>query len=198
MLMRSQPVTLLTRHPSPSPYSPSSQADTPVACVLTTPVILFPMSFQGRVGMIMWIVLIAKLMLLMMVGWEHYPNSDLSKWSPLAGPCMNISHWTAICLWLYLIAEMMILTMLVVFSIFSAGGHKGELSCKPYCQNDASGYCGLVMILTMIQITQKDIVVVWSDASYYSGTVLFSTFWSLSQRASKCLYRYVLISWSLI
>ena len=99
------------------------------------------MSFQGRVGMIMWIVLIAKLMLLMMVGWEHYPNSDLSKWSPLAGPCMNISHWTAICLWLYLIAEMMILTMLVVFSIFSAGGHKGELSCKPYCQNDASGYC---------------------------------------------------------
>ena len=91
----------------------------------------------------MWIVLIAKLMLLMMVGWEHYPNSDLSKWSPLAGPCMNISHWTAICLWLYLIAEMMILTMLVVFSIFSARGHKGELSCKPYLQwpcHDSQGY----------------------------------------------------------
>ena len=132
VLMRSQPVTLLTWLPPPPP--PSSEPDTPVACVLTTPVILFPMSFQDGVGMIMWIVLIAKLMLLMMVGWEHYPNSDLSKWSPLAGPCMNISHWTAICLWLYLIAEMMILTMLVVFSIFSARGHKGELSCKPYLQ----------------------------------------------------------------
>ena len=144
------------------------------------------------------IILIAMLVLLMMVAWEHYPNSGLSKWSSLLSPCMNISHRTAICLWLYLIAEMMILTMLAVFSIFSARGHKGELSCKPYCQNDASGYCGLVMILTMIQITQKDIVVVWSDASYHSGTVLFSTFWSLSQRASKCLYRYVLISWSLI
>ena len=108
---------------------------------------MFPMSFQDGVGMIIWIALIAKLMLLMMVGWEHYPNSDLSKWSSLAGPCMNISHWTAICLWLYLIAEMMILTMLVVFSIFSARGHKGELSCKPYFQNEASGYYGLVMIL---------------------------------------------------
>ena len=93
------------------------------------------------------IILIAMLVLLMMVAWEHYPNSDLSKWSSLAGPCMNISHWTAICLWLYLIAEMMILTMLVVFSIFSARGHKGELSCKPYFQNEASGYHGLVMIL---------------------------------------------------
>ena len=95
----------------------------------------------------MWIALIAKLMLLMMVGWEHYPNSDLSKWSSLAGPCMNISHWNAICLWLYLIAEMMILTMLAVFSIFSPRGHKGELSCKPYFQNEASGYCAFVMIL---------------------------------------------------
>ena len=145
------------------------------------------MSFQDGVGMIMWIVLIAKLMLLMMVGWEHYPNSDLSKWSPLAGPCMNISHWTAICLWLYLIAEMMILTMLVVFSIFSAGGHKGELSCKPYCQNHASGYCGLVMILTMIQITQN-IVVVWSDASYHSGTVLFSALFGHFHRGPQNVF----------
>ena len=145
VLMRSQPVTLLTWHPSPSSSLFTSRYT--CCCVLTTPAIMFPMSFQDGVGMIMWVILIAKLMLLMMVGWEHYPNSDLSKWSPLAGPCMNISHWTAICLWLYLIAEMMILTMLVVFSIFSARGHKGDLSCKPYFQNEASGYHGLVMIL---------------------------------------------------
>ena len=36
---------------------------------------------------------------------------------PLLGPCMNISHWTAICLWLYLIAaEMMMLTMAMVLN----------------------------------------------------------------------------------
>ena len=159
---------------------------------------MFPMSFQDGVGMIIWIALIAKLMLLMMVGWEHYPNSDLSKWSSLAGPCMNISHWTAICLWLYLIAEMMILTMLVVFSIFSARGHKGELSCKPYFQNEASGYHGIVMILRDTNYSKRHCRrLAWCLVSPWDCLV-FSTFWSLSQRASKCLYRYVLISWSLI
>ena len=50
-------------------------------------------------------------------GLGTLPQLWLVQMVPLLGPCMNISHWTAICLWLYLIAaEMMMLTMAMVLN----------------------------------------------------------------------------------
>ena len=89
------------------------------------------------------IILIAMLVLLMMVAWEHYPNSDLSKWSSLLSPCMNISHRTAICLWLYLIAEMMMLTMVMVFS--TRRGIQG-LCCYQYLNQMLCGVSSHIVI----------------------------------------------------
>ena len=89
------------------------------------------------------IILIAMLVLLMMVAWEHYPNSDLSKWSSLLSPCMNISHRTAICLWLYLIAEMMMLTMVMVFS--ARRGIQG-LCCYQYLNQMLCGVSSHIVI----------------------------------------------------
>ena len=110
VLMRSQPVTLLTRCPS---IHNQIQRCTPVA----TCAHLHQSSKIFARNEIFLIILIATPVLLMMLAWEHYPNYDLSKWSSLLSPCMNISHRTAICLWLYLIAaEMMMLTMVMVLN----------------------------------------------------------------------------------
>ena len=109
VLMRSQFVTLLTRDPSPQPGTVGTS-------VAGSRHLHHEDMLEMRMQALL-IILIAMLVLLMMVAWEHYPNSDLSKWSPLLSPCMNISHRTAICLWLYLIAaEMMMLTMVMVLS----------------------------------------------------------------------------------
>ena len=110
VLMRSQSVTLLTRgDPTPQPGTVGTSV---AGSGHLHHEDMLEMSMQALL-----IILIAMLVLLMMVAWEHYPNSDLSKWSSLLSPCMNISHRTAICLWLYLIAaEMMMLTMVMVLN----------------------------------------------------------------------------------
>ena len=75
VLMRSQFVTLLTRDPSPQPGTVGTSVAGSGHLHQSSEDML-EMRMQALL-----IILIAMLVLLMMVAWEHYPNSGLSKWS---------------------------------------------------------------------------------------------------------------------
>lgn len=80
VLMRSQFVTLLTRDPSPTNQVQLEHL-LPVVEPSSSYVVLCHEDMLEMRMQALLIILIAMLVLLMMVAWEHYPNSGLSKWS---------------------------------------------------------------------------------------------------------------------
>ena len=76
-------------------------------------------------------------------GLGTLPQLRLVQMVPLLSPCMNISHRTAICLWLYLIAEMMMLTMVMVFN--ARRGIEG-LCCYQYSNQMLCGVTAHIFI----------------------------------------------------
>ena len=112
VLMRSQPVTLLTRDPSPQPGT----VGTPVVSSwhLHHSSMSWGHARNENVGFVDYFD--CHVGVVDDGGLGTLPQLSLVQMVPLLSPCMNISHRTAICLWLYLIAEMMMLTMVMVFS----------------------------------------------------------------------------------